>query len=132
MGAFVVILGLLIVGMAVFMIGGQLYILKKGEHVRGEICEISDVSEYRGNHAIIVQFMKDGEEIRSHTLNSFALVPFFEKYQLSILRRIHVGRKVHIYYNPDRKGQVLIREYIWKEFILWIFLLAVGIILVFA
>ena len=127
MDTFEVIIGLSIMAMALFVFGVELYILKTGKTAAGEICLIDDGGGYRNAHTIWVRFTADGTEKKSHTLHHFTLIPFFEGFQLSRLRKRYVGRSVHFYYNPDRKGQVLIREYIWRDFLLWTPMLALGI-----
>lgn len=47
----------------------------------------------------------------------------------------HIGAaayfiEVHIYYNPNNQRQVLLKEYMWKEFLLCAFLLFLGIMLI--
>lgn len=111
MGTFESIVGLSVIAMTVFVPGVGLYILKRGKRATEEICLIGAGGGCGNAHTIWVRFMTDGEEKKSHTLHHFMLIPFFEEFQLSRLRKRHVGRQVHIYYNSDREGQVLIREY---------------------
>lgn len=132
---FLLILSSLIFFMGIFSLYFCIMIIKKGECVKGNICEIDDGSSYGTGgtaHHIIVRFDKDGQTMKLHTLNHFFLTPFFKKYKLSRLRKKHIGRKVHIYYNPARKTQALLREYIWKDFLFSSLLLLMGCFLIFA
>lgn len=72
-------LGLLISLMGIFYLSFCIVTMKKGECVIGTICEIDNGSPSQGGsaHHIIVQFNKDGETIRLHTLSCFFLAPFF-------------------------------------------------------
>lgn len=124
------ILSLLICFMGIFSLGFCITLIKNGECITGKICEIDDGGSGGGTggtgHHIIVEFIKDGQAIRLHTLSHFFLAPFFEKSKLSKLRKKHVGKLVHVYYNPARKTQALVREYIWKDFLCGLLLLFVG------
>lgn len=126
---FIRILGLLIFMMAVFMFGCIIRIIIKGECVTGEVCGISYSGPGASTYSIHVRFKKDKQYVESSSLNHFTLIPFFEKFQVSRLKRRHIGRQVHIYYNPNNKLQVFIREYMWKDLLLFAFLLCLGIIL---
>ena len=130
---FFVILGLLSAIMAFLLLGFYVRIFKYGS-VIGKICEIDDPC---ASHApgvtiyhIEVQFNKDGLEKKLVALNRFIAFPFFERFKHSKLRKKHIGRPVHIYYNPDNNTQVLLREYMWKEILLCAFLLCLGILLI--
>ncbi len=127
-------LGLLISLMGIFYLSFCIVTMKKSECVIGTICEIDNGSPSQGGsaHHIIVQFNKDGETIRLHTLSCFFLAPFFEKCKLARLRKKHVGRQVHIYYNPARETQALLREYIWKNFLTGMLLIFLGCFPIFS
>lgn len=126
---FIRILGLLFFMMAVFMFGVSIRIMTKGERVIGEVCGISYSGPGASTYSIRVRFKKDKQYVECSSLNHFKLIPFFKKFQVSRLKKRHIGRQVHIYYNPNNKLQVLIREYMWKNFLLNAFLLCLGIIL---
>ena len=129
---FFIILGLLSITAVVFLMSKYIKILKNGKCVMGKISEIDNGTSYAlgGTSCFIeVQFYEDGHDIKLITLNHFFLPPFFYKRKLSRLKK-HIGRQVHIYYNPDNKTQVLLREYIWKEFFLCFFMFSWGIILI--
>ena len=79
---------------------------------------------------IEVQFNKDGQEIKRTALEHFSTPPFFLKHKLSKLRKKHIGRQVHVYYNPDNDMKVLIWEYIWKDFLISAFIMFLGIMLI--
>ena len=126
---FFVILGLLCFIMGAFLLGSYVRILKKGKCVIGKICEIEEA--YRSPaicFCIEVQFNKDGQEIKRIALEAFVPLPFFLKHKLSKLRKKHIGRQVHVYYNPDNDSQVLLLEYIWKDFLISAFIIFLGII----
>ena len=132
---FLLIFSLLICFMGISLLCFYIMIIKKSECVTGKICEIDGGSSYgKGGtaHHIVVQFDKDGQTVRLHTLNHFFLSPFFEKYKLSRLKTKHIGRQVHIYYNPAQKTQALLREYIWKDFLCGLLLLLIGCFSIFA
>lgn len=132
---FFIILGLLSFIMAVFLFGFYIRTLKN-VNVIGEICGIDDnYSSYVPGvtvYHIVVQFNKNGVDKRLVALNRFIVIPFFERPKLSQLKKKHIGKQVNIYYNPDNYAQVLIREYMWKEFLLCAFLLCLGNFLIFA
>lgn len=50
------------------------------------------------------------------------------KHKLSKLRKKHIGRQVHVYYDPDNDLKVLIWEYIWKDFLISTFIMLLGLI----
>lgn len=133
---YLLILGILSCFFGIFILWGYIHIVKKSERVIGNICEIDNGGAGGGvggtPHNIVVQFTKDGKTIKLTTLNSFFLAPLFKKYKLSQLRKKHVGRQVHIYYNPAKKGQALLREYMWKKFLTGFFLILTGCLLIFA
>lgn len=128
-------MGLIIVSMCLFLTVGDVLVLARSRCVVGTICGIDHGTVYAPGatvYYIVVQLKEDGKDIELVTLNSFALLPFFTKVRLSRLRKKHVEKRVHVYYNPDHKKQVLIREYIWKEFLWCAFLFSVGGILMMA
>lgn len=127
-----VIFGLLFCITAFFLLGSEIRVLIKGKRAIGKICELKG-NCYTTNPGIFnieVQFSEGGQDIRLVTLNSFCLTPYFRKFKLSRLRKKHIGKQVHIYYNPDNKRQVLLREYMWKEFLMAAFLFFLGVILI--
>lgn len=129
---FFLILGSVSIIMAIFSLGIYIRILKNSECAMGKITDIDYGDSYcRGGTAyfIEVEFHKDGQDIKLDTLNYFFLAPFFEKHKLSRLRKKHIGRPVHIYYNPDNKRQVLLREYMWKNFLICAFILFLGVVI---
>ena len=132
--AFFVILGLIHIIIAFFLLTFDLRILIKGERAIGEICDLRSHchSSDPGSFNIEVQFNRDGRDIKLVTLNSFYLTPFFMKFKISRLRKKHIGRPVHIYYDLDNNTQALIREYMWKEFLRSAFLFFLGVIVVLA
>lgn len=126
---FFVILGLLHFIMGAFLFGFDIRILKKGKCVIGKICEVEEA--YRKPAIVFcieVQFNKDGLEIKRIALEAFVPLPFSLKHKLSKLRKKHIGRQVHVYYNPDNDSQVLLLEYIWKDFLISAFIIFLGII----
>ncbi len=130
---FFVILGLLSAIMAFLLLGFYVRIFKYGS-VIGKICEIDGPF---ASHApgvtifhIEVQFNEDGSEKKLVAFNRFIVLPLFERFKLSQLRKKHIGRQIHIYYNPDNNAQVLLREYMWKEILMCVFLLCLGILLI--
>lgn len=128
----ILIFGMLFIGLSFFLLCTDIGILIKGKRVVGEICGI----EFHGNYGkgtpyfIEVQFKENGQDIKLVTAHSFNFVPFFEKLKLSRRRRKLIGRKVHIYYIPDGKRRVLLREYLWKEFLAAAFMFFIGLIVV--
>lgn len=135
MSIFLITGGSLFIALGLFMLVSYMRILTKGKCVIGEICGI----DFRGNYGaraapyfIEVQFKEEGQDIKLLTVHNFCLVPFFEKYRLSKLRKKHIGRQVHIYYIPAKKRQVLLREYVWKEFLISAFVFSIGAVLIFA
>lgn len=132
---FLIISGLMCISMGIFLLGGYIRLIKKGKCVIGKICGIEFVGNYGvggTSYFIVVQFKEDGHDRELVTLNQFMLLPFFEKRKLSRLRKKHIGRRVHIYYTPDKKKQVLLREYMWKEFLACAFLFFLGAVLILA
>ena len=128
---FLIILGLLCFIMGAFLLGSYIRILRKGKCVIGEICKIEE--ECMGSAPVFcieVQFNKDGQVIKRRALEHFSATPFFMKHQLSKLRKKHIGRQVHVYYNPDNDMKVLIWEYIWKDFLISAFIMFLGIMLI--
>lgn len=126
---FLLILSLLTCLMGIFCFCFCIMLIIKGECVTGKICEIDDGSSFGTGgtaHHIIVQFEREGQTVKLHTLSHFFLAPFFEKYKLSRLRKKHVGKQVHIYYNPANEAQAIVREYLWKDFLLGLLLLFIG------
>ena len=123
-----ILLGILIIFCGIFLLWCCISIIKNGEHVTGNICEIANGSSGMGGsaHNIIVEFNQNGETVKHYTLDFFFLTPFFKKRQLARLRKKHVGRQVHIYYNPANELQALIREYMWKDFLMALFLIFLG------
>ena len=111
-------LGLLISLMGIFYLSFCIVTMKKGECVIGTICEIDNGSPSQGGsaHHIIVQFML-WNHIPQHNI---------------ALRKKHVGRQVHIYYNPARETQALLREYIWKDFLTGMLLIFLGCFPIFS
>ncbi len=132
---FFIIPGLLFSVLAVLLLGFYIRIIRK-ESVIGEICGIDDNGSSHAPGAAVfhieVSFHKDGTDKKMVALNRFIAVPFFEKFQLSQVRKKHIGKQVHIYYNPDNTAQVLLREYMWKEILLCAFLFCLGTILIIA
>lgn len=128
----ILIFGMLFIGLSFFLLGMDISILIKGKRVVGEICGI----EFHGNYGmatpyfIEVQFKEKGQDIKLITTHNFTFVPIFEKLKLSRRRRKLIGRKVHIYYIPDEKRRVLLREYLWKEFLAAAFMFFIGLIVV--
>lgn len=131
MNYFIFLLGLIHISMGLFLLGGHILVLKKSICVEGKICEIGHGITAAGGttYFIVVQLKEDGQDIELVTMDSFTLIPFFEKIKLSKLRKRHIGRRVHIYYNPDNKKRVLLREYLWKNFLCCAFLFFLGTIL---
>ncbi len=131
---FLLTLGLLSLTMASFLLGSYISIIRKRRCV-GKICGIDGrcSPQALGVMAfhIEVQFNDDGQDIKLVALNSFIVLPFFEKMMLSKLKK-HVGRQVHIYFDPDNNARVLLREYMWKEFLMCFFLLLLGSMLITA
>lgn len=129
---FIFLMGLLPISMGCFLLGGHILSLKKSKCVTGTICGIGHETIYVPGatiYYIVVRLKEDGKDIELVTIHFFSPAPFFRKIRLAGLRKKHIGRRVHIYYNPDSKKRVLLREYMWKEFLWCVFLFFLGTIL---
>lgn len=132
---FFLLFGLFLMTCALFLFGVYINILRKSRCAVGEVCGIGDgVSYSRGGtaHLIEVRFNQDGKDVKGEALNHFFLIPFWRKRRLSRLRAKHIGRQVHIYYNPDNQRQILLREYLWREFLLCAFIFLLGSLFILA
>lgn len=110
-----------------------LRIIKKGKRYSGHIYNIqANNPDYRyliTDNSIEVMFHKDGEDYIVKTLNSVVLGPFFTEKRLNALRKKYKGRPVYIYYREAKRTQVLIKEFMWKIWIVPYFLMIFGLIL---
>ena len=128
-----IIFGIIIIGSSFFILYADIEILIKGKRAVGEICGIEFHGNYGGTgtpYFIEVQFKEKGQDIKLVTTHSIEFVPLFEKLKLSRRRRKLIGRRVHIYYIPDGKRRALLREYLWKEFLMAAFLFFLGLIVI--
>lgn len=128
----ILILGMLFIGLSFFAFGTDIGILIKGKRAVGEICGIEFHGNYGGKgipYFIEVQFKEKGQDIKLVTAHSIEFVPFFVKLKLSRRRRKLIGKRVHIYYIPGKR-RVLLREYLWKEFLMAAFLFFLGLIVI--
>lgn len=126
-------LGIILCGTAFFLLFTYLRIIKKGESITGEICEIDDGSfTVKGGtfHSIWVQYIGQDETVQQmRSINGFILSPFREKHKLSKLRKKHLGKTVHGYLLSGKFSKLLLREFMWKNWILCLFLLLWGLFL---
>lgn len=126
-------LGIIFCGTAFFLLFTYLRIIKKGESITGEICEIDDGSfTVKGGtfHSIWVQYIGQDETVQQmRSINGFILSPFREKHKLSKLRKKHLGKMVHGYLLSGKFSKLLLREFMWKNWILCLFLLLWGLFL---
>ncbi len=122
-------MGLIPIGLGIFLLCENVIALIRSRCVVGKICDIGHAAIYcpgATTYHIVVQLKEDGRDMELVTVNHFSLAPFFEKSRLSRLRRKHIGRQVHIYYNPDHKKHTMLREYMWKDFMWCAFLFLLG------
>lgn len=126
-------LGIILCGTAFFLLFTYLRIIKKGESITGEIFEIDDGSfTVKGStfHSIWVQYIGQDETVQQmRSINGFILTPFREKHKLSKLRKKHLGKMVHGYLLSGKCSKLLLREFMWKNWILCLFLLLWGLFL---
>ncbi|MGL6197660.1 MAG: DUF3592 domain-containing protein [Lachnospiraceae bacterium] len=73
-----------------------------------------------------VSFKYNNEVIQVDTLNRFKGYSLFKKQQYKKIQNKYTRKSVNIYYNPNNPRQTIIKEYIWKEFIMPAFLIALG------
>ncbi|MDE5749045.1 MAG: hypothetical protein K2I21_15915 [Acetatifactor sp.] len=127
-----IIFGIIIIGSSFFILYADIGILIKGKRAVGEICGIEFHGNYGGKgipYFIEVQFKEKGQDIKLVTAHSIEFVPFFVKLKLSRRRRKLIGKRVHIYYIPGKR-RVLLREYLWEEFLMAAFLFFLGLIVI--
>lgn len=135
---FLLILGLFLLLLGAWMILHDMYLMKTCQCHEGQICDISD-GYYGGKggtvHHVIVKFFLMGKEMIVETHAVFSISAFFERVRqrkLSQLRNKYIGKQVHIYYNPDKPLQSLVKEFLWKDVLISLFMIALGGFVIFA
>lgn len=135
---FLLILGMILLALGVWMIFYDIYLMKKYKCYEGQICDISD--GYYGAkgatvHHVLVKFVLSDREIIVETHAVFTIRSFFDSFRerkLIRLREKYIGKQVHIHYNPDKPLQSLVKEFLWKDVLISMFLVALSVFLLFA
>lgn len=135
---FLLILGIILLALGAWMILYDILLMKTCQCYEGQVCDISD--GYYGSkgatvHHVLVKFVLLGKEITVETHAVFTIRAFFDSFrerELSRLRKKYIGKQVHIYYNPDKPLQSLVREFLWRDVLISLFPIALSGFLIFA
>ena len=126
----IIILGLLIISAGLFLIFFYIRIMKRGECCEAKIAGIEEKGQSFGMggsaHSILVKFEHEDENICAESLHTFYLIPAGVRRRLNRLQNKYIKKQVHIFYNPDNLKQILIKEFLWRIFIVPIFMTALG------
>lgn len=125
------ILGALLCLIAIGLLLKYSSIIKRGKRMMGQICKIGEPSfPGKGGKRYSVWIRLEGSEIEIASLSGFLVFYFQEKRRLKKLQQKYIGKRVHVYFDCDKKA-VLIQGMVWKDILtaLWTFLL--GILIIF-
>lgn len=132
---FVIISGVIVLLIGLFMFYFYLKIIFNNKCYKAEIIDMNFGASYRQGipfHSFKVSFKHNNEIICASTLNTIMGFSLFEKRQFRRYQKKYIGRRVYVYYNPNNPAQTLIKEYVWKDFLLSNFLICLSIFLIAA
>lgn len=133
MGNFYIGVTIINIMIALLMLTAYCMIIVKSNRYPAKIIGISEPGTCYGtggtSYSFQVEFEYEGKVIRKDTLSAVFIWPFFRKRILRGFKKRYQGRKVHVYYNPKNPQQILIQELLWKEFLMPVTLLTVGILI---
>lgn len=115
-----VVLGVFCAGIGLLLMWFDKRIMRKTTCHSGEISGIDDswTNGVGPSYSISVKFVVEGKTIELPTMHFFPGFPFFEKMQINRLRKKYIGKPVHIYYHRENSRQLMIREFLWKRYLL--------------